>query len=204
MLWKLLKDTNAGQKPTHLAVIFDKSSKTFRNDIYPALQGAAPRAAGRSPPAVRTDPPGDPRLQRARHRAGQFRGRRSHRHLCAPGGGGRRHLPHRLFRQGPDAADPPRRDALRHDEGPRRGRGRGAGEVRRDARQGDRRAVAGGRLGGQCAGRAGDRREDGRTAPRGIRRSRNPAGARLRDQAAEAAREPDRSSPSRRASPSGW
>jgi len=37
MLWKLLKDTNAGQKPTHLAVIFDKSSKTFRNDIYPAL-----------------------------------------------------------------------------------------------------------------------------------------------------------------------
>ena len=124
MLWKLLKDTNAGQKPTHLAVIFDKSSKTFRNDIYPAIQGAAPRAAGRSPPAVRPDPPGDPRLQRRLRRAGQFRGRRSHRHLCAPGGGGRRHLPHRLLRQGPDAADPPRRDALRHDEGPRRGRGR--------------------------------------------------------------------------------
>ncbi|MBM3521162.1 MAG: DNA polymerase I, partial [Alphaproteobacteria bacterium] len=34
MLWKLLKETNSGQKPTHLAVIFDKSSKTFRNEIY--------------------------------------------------------------------------------------------------------------------------------------------------------------------------
>ncbi len=42
MLWKLLKDTNAGHKPTHLAVIFDKSSKTFRNDIYPAYKAQRP------------------------------------------------------------------------------------------------------------------------------------------------------------------
>ncbi len=42
MLWKLLKETNAREKPTHLAVIFDKSSKTFRNDIYPAYKAHRP------------------------------------------------------------------------------------------------------------------------------------------------------------------
>ncbi|MFK7902880.1 MAG: DNA polymerase I [Nitratireductor sp.] len=38
MLWKLLqeaRDTNLGDVPTHFAVIFDHSSKTFRNEIYP-------------------------------------------------------------------------------------------------------------------------------------------------------------------------
>ena len=37
MLWKLMKDardTEAGTVPTHFAVIFDHSSKTFRNDVY--------------------------------------------------------------------------------------------------------------------------------------------------------------------------
>lgn len=37
MLWKLLavaEDTSLGEKPTHFAVIFDASSKTFRNEIY--------------------------------------------------------------------------------------------------------------------------------------------------------------------------
>ena len=37
MLWKLLKqarDTDVGVTPTHFAVIFDYSSKTFRNDLY--------------------------------------------------------------------------------------------------------------------------------------------------------------------------
>ncbi|MEM1378744.1 MAG: DNA polymerase, partial [Pseudomonadota bacterium] len=37
MLWKLLQDarnTDAGVTPTHFAVIFDYSSKTFRNDLY--------------------------------------------------------------------------------------------------------------------------------------------------------------------------
>lgn len=37
MLWKLLKDarnTDVGIVPTHFAVIFDYSSKTFRNDLY--------------------------------------------------------------------------------------------------------------------------------------------------------------------------
>ncbi len=38
MLWKLMKDarnTDVGVVPTHFAVIFDYSSKTFRNDLYP-------------------------------------------------------------------------------------------------------------------------------------------------------------------------
>ena len=38
MLWKLVKearDTSVGVTPTHFAVIFDYSSKTFRNEIYP-------------------------------------------------------------------------------------------------------------------------------------------------------------------------
>ncbi len=38
MLWKLLseaRDTSVGVTPTHLAVIFDHSSKTFRKELYP-------------------------------------------------------------------------------------------------------------------------------------------------------------------------
>ncbi len=34
MMLKLVRDTIDGEKPTHLAVIFDAGSKTFRNDIY--------------------------------------------------------------------------------------------------------------------------------------------------------------------------
>ncbi len=38
MIWKLVqdaRDTSVGVVPTHFAVIFDHSSKTFRNEIYP-------------------------------------------------------------------------------------------------------------------------------------------------------------------------
>jgi len=34
MLFKLIEDLNEGEKPTHLAVIFDRGRRTFRNDIY--------------------------------------------------------------------------------------------------------------------------------------------------------------------------
>ncbi|WP_343313325.1 DNA polymerase I [Brucella sp. BE17] len=50
MLWKLLKDardTEVGVVPTHFAVIFDYSSKTFRNTLYPEYK------------ANRTAPPED-------------------------------------------------------------------------------------------------------------------------------------------------
>lgn len=45
MLWRLLRDTEragAGAPPTHLAVIFDASSVTFRNDIYPEYKAQRP------------------------------------------------------------------------------------------------------------------------------------------------------------------
>ena len=45
MLWKLLtqaRDTSVGVTPTHLAVIFDYSSKTFRKEIYPDYKAHRP------------------------------------------------------------------------------------------------------------------------------------------------------------------
>jgi DNA polymerase-1 len=51
MLWKLLREMNSGQKPTHLAVIFDHSAKSFRNDFYPQYK------------AHRPEPPADLRPQ---------------------------------------------------------------------------------------------------------------------------------------------
>jgi DNA polymerase I len=51
MLWKLLTDTSAKTKPTHIAVIFDHSGKSFRNDFYPDYK------------AHRPDPPADLRPQ---------------------------------------------------------------------------------------------------------------------------------------------
>ena len=43
MLWKLLVDMRADPEgPTHLAVIFDHSEKTFRNALYPAYKAHRP------------------------------------------------------------------------------------------------------------------------------------------------------------------
>jgi DNA polymerase-1 len=42
MLWKLLEDMKDGERPTHLAVIFDAGKKTFRNDIYPEYKANRP------------------------------------------------------------------------------------------------------------------------------------------------------------------
>ena len=50
MLWKLLRDMK-DDKPTHLAVVFDKSEKTFRTTMYPDYK------------AHRPDPPDDLRPQ---------------------------------------------------------------------------------------------------------------------------------------------
>ncbi|MEO1047305.1 MAG: DNA polymerase I [Pseudomonadota bacterium] len=51
MLWKLADDLNKAEGPTHLAVILDKDSKSFRNEIYPEYK------------ANRPDPPEDLRPQ---------------------------------------------------------------------------------------------------------------------------------------------
>ena len=42
MLWRLVRETVAGEKPTHLAVIFDHSSQTFRNEIYNEYKAQRP------------------------------------------------------------------------------------------------------------------------------------------------------------------
>jgi DNA polymerase-1 len=44
MLWKLLEETKSDKKPTHLAVIFDHSGKSFRNDFYPEYKAHRPEA----------------------------------------------------------------------------------------------------------------------------------------------------------------
>src|ERR1700749_4854513 len=47
MLWKLLRDMQPEDNTTHLAVVFDKSEKTFRTEMYPDYK------------AHRPDPPDD-------------------------------------------------------------------------------------------------------------------------------------------------
>ncbi|MEM1035416.1 MAG: DNA polymerase I [Pseudomonadota bacterium] len=51
MLWKLLEDLKGPDRPTHFACVFDKSSYTFRNDLYPDYK------------ANRSEPPEDLRPQ---------------------------------------------------------------------------------------------------------------------------------------------
>src|SRR5262249_20308375 len=51
MLWKLLRDMKPEERPTHLAVVLDKSERTFRTEMYPDYK------------AHRPDPPDDLRPQ---------------------------------------------------------------------------------------------------------------------------------------------
>lgn len=44
MLWKLLRDMPKEDRPTHLAIIFDKSEVTFRNKLYPEYKAQRPPA----------------------------------------------------------------------------------------------------------------------------------------------------------------
>ncbi|TMV58356.1 DNA polymerase I, partial [Thioclava sp. BHET1] len=42
MLFKYIEDSHGPDAPTHAAVIFDYSSKTFRNEIYPEYKANRP------------------------------------------------------------------------------------------------------------------------------------------------------------------
>jgi len=72
MLWKLAEDLDQAEGPTHLAVILDAGSKSFRNDLYPEYK------ANRPPPpedlvpqfAISADSRCDARIQPALHRNG--------------------------------------------------------------------------------------------------------------------------------------
>ena len=58
MLWKLLRDMKPEERPTHLAIIFDKSETDLPQRDLPRLQGAPARRARRPHPAVRAYPRG--------------------------------------------------------------------------------------------------------------------------------------------------
>src|SRR3989304_3520086 len=51
MLWKLLAEMK-DDKPTHLAVVFDKSEKTFRSEFYPDYKAHRPAAPAAPIPQV--------------------------------------------------------------------------------------------------------------------------------------------------------
>ena len=44
MLWKLMRDMPPDNRPTHLAIVFDKSEVTFRNKLYPEYKAQRPPA----------------------------------------------------------------------------------------------------------------------------------------------------------------
>ena len=44
MLWKLIADLNKAEAPTHLAVVLDAGSHTFRNDMYDGYKANRPPA----------------------------------------------------------------------------------------------------------------------------------------------------------------
>ena len=44
MLWKLADELDKADGPTHLAVIFDKSEQTFRNELYDQYKAHRPPA----------------------------------------------------------------------------------------------------------------------------------------------------------------
>src|SRR3979490_1251235 len=46
MLWKLLRDMPPDNRPTHLAIVFDKSEITFRNKLYPDHKAHRPEPPG--------------------------------------------------------------------------------------------------------------------------------------------------------------
>ena len=116
MLWKLLRDMKPEDKPTHLAVIFDKSESTFRNEMYAdykAHRPAAPEDLIPQFPLIReaTRAFDIPCLEMLGFEADDLIATYA-RQACAEG---ERH--HRVVRQGPDAARERLRHDVRHDEG---------------------------------------------------------------------------------------
>ena len=190
MLWKLVleaRDTSVGVTPTHFAVIFDYSSKTFRNEIYPEYK------------ANRTAPPEDlvPQFGLIRQATVAFdlpciemKGFEADDLIAT--------YTNEALKAGGDVTIISSDKDLMQLVGPRVtlydtmkdkrlgicGRHRKMG---RAAGKDDRPAVAHRRFHRQCSRRAGYRAENGGGAAGGIWRSRHAAGPRRRDQAGEAA-----------------
>ena len=186
MLWKLLRDMKPEDQPTHLAVIFDKSEKTFRNELYKDYKAHRPDAPADLIPqfplireAVRAFD--IPCLEMLGFEADDLIATYA-RQACAVGANVT------IVSSDKDLMQLVNDCVIMYDT--MKDKKIGIAEVFEKfgvtARQGDRGAVADRRLIRQRAGRAGHRREDRRPADRRIRRSRNAARARGRDQAGEA------------------
>jgi DNA polymerase-1 len=103
MMYKLMEDLEGDDRPTHIAVVFDYSSKTFRDEIYSEYK------------AQRPPPPNEliPQFPLTRTAAKAYSmvsiemegwGRRYHRDLHHAGARAGRQGDDRLVRQGFDAA----------------------------------------------------------------------------------------------------
>ena len=187
MLWKLLRDMKPEDRPTHLAVIFDKSEKTFRNELYNDYKAHRPDAPADLIPqfplireAVRAFD--IPCLEMLGFEADDLIATYA-RQACEVGANVT------IVSSDKDLMQLVNDCVIMYDtmKDKKIGIAGGDREVRRAARQGDRGAGADRGFDRQRAGRAGHRGEDRGAADRRIRRPRNAARARRRDQAGEAA-----------------
>ena len=187
MVWKMLQETKGADAPTHVAVVFDKSEVTFRNELYSDYKQNRPPAPDDLVPQFRlirdaTRAFNLPCIEMAGFEADDIIATYATQAAAA---GGRVTIISadkdlmQLVAPGIVMFDTLKNKPI----GPRRG----DGEVRRRPRAGDRRAGAGRQLDRQRARRARDRDQDRGAADRRVRRPRHAAGAGRRDQAAEAA-----------------
>ena len=190
---QFVREGAAGIKPTHLAIIFDKSENSFRREIYPPYKAHRPDPPPDLVPAISADARDGARLRHDPGRTGSLRGRRPYRHLRDAGAREGRGRPHRVGRQGPHAARRAGDRDVRSRLGRRRSHGGAADRAGRSRRlfrrrrgQGHRHPGARRRFHRQRARRAGHRRQDRRAVDRRIWRSRHVAGARRRDQTGQA------------------
>ncbi len=212
MLWKLTEDLKGEDEPTHMAVIFDYSSTTFRDQIYAEYKMQRPPAPEELVPQfpltrAATRAYGLPSIEMEGFEADDIIAT----YACmARDAGGKVTIV--VLRQGPDAAGRARRldPHARHHPAPRpaaaaldRG-GRGVREVRRRARQGDRGAGAVRRRGRQRAGRPRHRGEDRGRADQHLWRHRDAARAAPPRSSSPSAGRCSRSMPSSPASRRSW
>ena len=193
MLWKLLREMPPDNRPTHLAIVFDKSEKTFRKEIYPAYKAHRPPAPDDLIPqfalireAVRAF--GLPCLEQDGFEADDLIATYA-REACERG------ATVTIVSSDKDLMQLVPTGVTMYDtyEGPaHRHRAEVIEKFGVPPEQGRRGAGAGRRQRRQCAGRARHRRQDRGAADQRIWRPRHAAGARRRDQAAEAPRGADR------------
>ena len=121
----LVADLLDNPEVDHIAMILDAGEMTFRNEIYDKYKANRPPPPEDLIPQFPLIREAAKRVQRHGLRARGLRSRRPDRDLRPPRRRGRRHLHHRVVRQGPDAADPAGRRADGPDQedarsGPRR------------------------------------------------------------------------------------